>query len=101
MAGRFLLLLLIGTANLTAESLSQEAYLAQVKQGNRGFISMQETETALKLAALEPDTILSPYLSASAGYFDDQAEQAISFQPQRTTVSQWEVGLSKQLDYTG
>lgn len=101
MAGRLLLLLLIASSSLSAESLSSEAYLAQVRQGNRGFVAMQGTEAALKLAALEPDTMLSPYLSASVGYFDDQAEQAISFQPQRTTVTQWDLGVSKQFDYTG
>ena len=84
-----------------AEGLSREAYLAQVRQGNRAYRAMEGTESSLKLAALEPDTLLSPYLSAGINYFDDQAEQPIAFQPQRTTVTDWELSLNKQLDFTG
>ena len=99
---RGLFFILIAAASpLFADTLSREAYLAQVRQGNRGFVSMKAADVALGLASYEPDTLLSPYLSASVGYFDDQAEQPISFQPQRTTATQWELGLNKQFDVTG
>ncbi len=95
--------LLLSSALTRAEgsSLSLEAYLAQVKEGNRGFKAQQGTDAALRLAALEPQAMLSPYLNGQINYYDDQAEQAISFQPQRTTVSGWDLGVSKQMGFSG
>jgi outer membrane protein TolC len=97
----FMVLALLPARHAHAEGLSRDAYLAQVRLGNRAYKAMEGTETALKLAALEPDTLLSPYLSAGINYYNDESEQPISFQPQRTTVTDWGLSLSKQLDLTG
>ena len=94
-------LLMLAAASLNAETLTRDAYLAQVQQGNLGFKAMQNTETVLKLVALEPDTMLSPYINADVNYFDDQSVPAISFEPNRTTVTNWDVTLSKQFGATG
>jgi len=94
-------ILCAAASRAAAEPLAMESYLAQVRQGNPAYRAMVATEASLQVVALEPETMLSPYLSAGASYLDDQAEQPISFQPQHTIVSSWDLSVSKQFDVTG
>lgn len=89
------------SAPVIATSLELEAYLAQVSDGNLALKASRSTDAALRLVTLEPRTMLSPYFSASAQYFDDQTEPTSPFSTERVTSSQFEAGLNQQIEWTG
>lgn len=79
-----------------ASTLSLEAYLEQVRQGNPQLHSLKAQDVAYSLAAREPETAYSPMLKAQAQLYDDKLEPALAaFSPEQTKSTGYSVGLSK------
>jgi outer membrane protein TolC len=97
----FLMTLVLLGAAQGSQALSLESYLDQVRQGNRGYKAQEATDTALKLAILEPNTMLSPRLDANVNYLDDSSESNSPFNALRVTATNWDAALSEQFEYTG
>lgn len=77
--------------------LGLAVYLDQVKQGNSALVAARSNQQALNLAALEPETVFSPYLSADLNRLDNQAPNSNPlFMGSRTVSTRWSLELSKR-----
>lgn len=86
---------------LAGGAISKDEYLKEVAKGNKALAAARGTDAALKIASLEPQAMLSPNFATSLQYYDDQAEPALPFSPQRTTSTQFDASLTKQFALTG
>jgi len=92
----FTLALALLVSGASAQAVSLDAYLDQVRQGNPQLKALRSQDVAYSLAAKEPQTAYSPMLTAQAQLFDDKLEPAMAaFSPERTQSTGYSVGLSK------
>jgi outer membrane protein TolC len=96
-----LLFLTLASGPLSAEHLSEDDFLTQVRVGNHAFRAAEATDAALELGKLEPETMLSPRLDAQLSYLDDKSLQNSPFSSTDYSSTTWSAVLSKEIDGTG
>jgi outer membrane protein TolC len=81
----------------TAGALTLEEYLQQVREKNKTFQALKASQEAASVRYRQGDLELSPFLSASANYLDDKAQQfsGAGFLT-HNQVRQYSLGLSKK-----
>jgi outer membrane protein TolC len=94
-----LLLSASAAISATAPSLSLDQYLGQVRTGNEGVRSAEETSQGALLRSREASLLFSPQLSAAGQVLSDSRPQLNSFAPRRTDGVGFNVGISQQFSF--
>lgn len=80
-------------------TLSLEAYLDQVRLGNKAFISSRKFEEGAELRSDEWKLLTRPRLIAATRYSDDQSEPQSAFQGSETEVLSYSLGVSQTTNF--
>jgi outer membrane protein TolC len=95
----FLLLSASATIAATAPSITLDQYLGQVRAGNEGVRSAEETSQGALLRAREASLLFSPQLSATGQVLSDSRPQLNSFAPRKTDGVGFNLGISQQFGF--
>jgi outer membrane protein TolC len=84
---------------LTANALSLEGYLEQVKSQNPEARAAQTGVKAAELAQVQADGQFSPELYSEYRLFDSRSEPTSNFAPTETRGRMWKIGVTKQTSF--
>jgi len=93
------ILLLMGGQAWAQDSLGLAAYLSQVKEKGPEYRSAQKALEGYSKQSRQQDLTFSPTLDVSYGHMDDQQEQLIPFNGDRTQADELKASLSNQLPW--
>jgi outer membrane protein TolC len=94
-----LLLSASATFAANAPSLTLEQYLGEVRKGNEGVRSAEETSRGALLRSREASLLFSPQLSATGQVLSDARPQLTPFAPQKTDAQGFQLGISQQFSF--
>ncbi len=86
-------------ASASTPPLSLGDYLAQVRRGNEGVRSAEETSQGALLRSREASLVFSPQLHAAGQLLSDARPQLTPFAPQKTDAQGFQLGISQQFAF--